>query len=255
MPSCLDLVLRAPRLALLLGALQLVPPAFAAVVDLSPGATVTVRDNFNVVLTPGVNPGSDPSLAGTVVADMTRDFSMVVTTVFNGGGDPQTTVLAGQLHDWVVRRDDTGTLDFYFSMLPDAAMFAGTITRPWRLGGSGFAGAGWRDDGAPESNPPSFLSLAATGTGVAAKYFATDDGAPNWIASPNPSAAVLFRSDLHAFSVGSGQIVFGYGTEFSDANGSTSLDLFMPALVPEPATGGLVTAGLVLLGVAARRRR
>ena len=62
-------------------------------VSLAPGDSRLVRTNFAQIVTPGVNLSSDPSLAGTVVADATRSFSFVVTTEFgrppefdSGGG-------------------------------------------------------------------------------------------------------------------------------------------------------------------------
>ena len=63
-----------------------VPPTFAA--QLAPGESVLVRENFDVIFTPGINASSDPTLAGTVVADVTREFSLPVTTEFRPSGMP-----------------------------------------------------------------------------------------------------------------------------------------------------------------------
>jgi hypothetical protein len=226
-------------------------PAMA--VELAPGGSVLVRDNFNVIFTPGIDVGADPSLAGTVVADATRSFSMVVTTEFRSGMPPQTTTLTGQLHDWVVRRADTGTLDFYMSMTPFLSRFGGTITRPWQLGSTGAMGAEWRDDGAPGANPPTRLALSTVGSSASALYFTIDEGAPNWIEYPTPSAPVLFRSDLSNFSSGTGSAMYSYSTElFSSSGGSTPLTFYMPA-IPEPSPGPLLLVGLA--GLAAVRWR
>ena len=232
-------------LALTLASFVIAVPAMA--VQLAPGESVLVRDNFNVIFTPGINAGSDPSLAGNVVADATRSFSMVVTTEFSSGMPPQTTTLTGELHDWVVRRADTGTLDFYMSMTP-LSQFGGTIARPWQLGSTGVMGAEWRDDRAPGANPPTRLALSTVGDSASALYFTTDDGAPNWIQTL--SAPVLFRSDLSNFSSGTGSAVYSYGTEFSSASGSTPLTFYMPA-IPEPRPGLLLLVGLA--GLAAVR--
>jgi len=233
--------------ALALTAALLVVAVPAVAMQLAPGESVLVRDNFNVIFTPGINAGSDPSLAGTVVADATRSFSLVVTTEFSSGMPPQTSTLTGQLHDWVVRRADTGTLDFYMSMTP-LSPFGGTIARPWQLGSTGVTDAEWRDEGAPGANPPTRLALSTGGDSASAQYLTIDEGAPNWIQTS--SAPVLFRSDLSNFSSGTGSAMYSYSTVFSSAGGSTQLTFYMPA-IPEPRPGPLLLAGLV--GLAAVR--
>jgi hypothetical protein len=84
-------------------------------------------------------------------------------------------------------------------------------------------------------------------------YFATDEGAPNWIEFPTPSAPVLFRSTFTSFGTGPGNFEYEYGTEFSSATGRTPLEFFMPA-IPEPLNAWLLLAGLAVLAVRARRR-
>ena len=242
-----------PSRALALTAALLVVAVPAMAMQLAPGESVLVRDNFNVIFTPGINAGSDPSLAGTVVADATRSFSLVVTTEFSSGMPPQTTTLTGELHDWVVRRADTGTLDFYMSMTP-LSQFGGTIARPWQLGSSGVMGAEWRDDGAPGANPPTRLALSTVGDSASALYFTIDDGAPNMIQYPTPSAPVLFRSDVSNFTSGAGSAMYSYSTEFSSAGGSTPLTFYMPA-IPEPRPGPLLLVGLAGLAVGRWRAR
>lgn len=241
MPSLPHALLRGAAAAALFAAAASVLAA-----QLAPGDSVLVRDNFNVIFTPGINPDSDPSLAGTVVADAMREFSLVVTTDFSSGMPPETVTLTGQLHDWVVRRADTGTLDFYMSMLPFLTHFGGSINRPWLLGSTGVMGAAWRDDSGPGANPPSRLSLSIDGGSASALYLTIDEGAPNWIEYPNPSAPVLFRSDLSQFSTGTGSAVYGYSTVFSSSHGSVAMAMFMPA-IPEPGTVPLLLAGLASL--------
>lgn len=228
----------------------------AAGVPLSPGDSVLVRDTFDAtLLVPGVALVGDPSLAGSVVADTLRSFSFVVTTHFASSPDVSTSILTGTVRDWVVRRDDTGTLDFYTQvMLPPPSLFGGTIMRPWRMEGAASIDAAWRDDASPAGNPPTRLSLAADGQSVGLQYFVTDEGAPNWIQG-DPSAPVLFRSGATAFGTGWGSIQFSYGTEFSSSGGGQALAFYVPG-VPEPSAAWLLAAGLVgVAAVAGRRRR
>jgi hypothetical protein len=221
-------------------------------VDLAPGDSRLVRTVTADIVTPGVNLASNPSLAGTVVADATRSFSFVVTTFFAGGGEPETRTQSGEIHDWVVRRSDTGRLDFYTS-ITSHSLFGGTIVRPWQMGGASVAGAAWRDDSTPPANPPTRLALALDGRSASAEYFTNDDNSPNWIEYPNPSAPVLFRSNLATFGTGLGSLVFSYGTEFSSSNGQATVTLFGPA-IPEPQIVWLVLAGLAAVAVRVRHR-
>ena len=109
-----------PSFALLAGACLALAPALPA------GAVVLVPGEQTQLT--GTSVAERPELAGTVLADELRPFSIGLT-----GGD----VITGQIQDRVVR-SDAGTLDFYLRVQNDASS-----DRPLGVGpGGGCAPAG-----------------------------------------------------------------------------------------------------------------
>jgi hypothetical protein len=109
-------------LSLLAAAAHAVPIAFAK-------PQFFISPITGELLTPGSNLTTDPSLGGQIVAQADRPFSLEVTKVrlFPPDLPPVTYTLHGTLHDWVVRRSDTGTLDFYaYLEMEQFASFAGS---------------------------------------------------------------------------------------------------------------------------------
>ena len=223
-------------------------------VEIAPGTTHAFRDWFIPdILTPGVNLSDEPSLAGSVVADAWRPFSMEVTFRSNMSDEVRTFTVSGSVHDWVVRRSDTGTLDFYFSAHMDPGQhFGGVITRPWQLRGEEAVEVHWRDDLVPEGNLPTEVRVDVNGESITARYFARDEGQPNWIFGG--SAPVVYRSDLTHYGLGTGELSYAYSPVFGSNTGETVLPFFMPA-IPEPSTWLLLGAGLGVLGLRGRRRQ
>lgn len=239
--------------------LKIAPAGFAALllasvpaqaVPLAPGQSVMFRDNFGSIVTPGTNEAADPSLAGQLVVQTSNSFSMVVTREYASGQPPTQVTLNGTVDDWVVRRFDTGSLDFYSAihlLLPP--QFAGTLMRPWDMGNQAAIDASFRDD--IGGNAPTRLQLATDGKTVTAQYYATDDGNPNWV---NDSAPVLFRSAFSQFGIGTGEIAFAYSAIFASDSGSVPMTFFVPQ-VPEPSTTVLLALGLIALAAVLRTKR
>lgn len=238
------------RIALAGFAALLVAGVPAHAVSLVPGQSVMFRDNFGSIVTPGTNEAADPSLAGQIIVQTSNSFSMVVTRDYASGQPPTQITLNGTVDDWVVRRFDTGTLDFYSAIhVPLPPQFAGTLTRPWDMGIQLAIDASFRDD--IGGNAPTRLQLATDGKTVTAQYYATDDGNPNWV---NDSAPVLFRSEFSQFGSGPGEIAFAYSAIFASDSGSVPMTFFVPE-VPEPSTTMLLAFGLIALAAALKAGR
>lgn len=227
-------------------------PVTASAVTMAPGDSVQFRDHYTGALhNPGTSLATDSSLSGSVVASAARAFSMEITSFSPPGTPSNSYTLTGTVLDTVVRRADTGTLDFYTQLrIDDPQIFGGTVDRPWLMGGTSTIDGSFREDASPSGNPPTWLTLSGNGQHAGIEYYVTDDGQPNWV---QLSAPVLFRSSLRAFTVGQGQVNYNYGAEFGSASGGTTLDFFMPA-VPEPTSAALLALGLLALPLSARRK-
>ena len=219
-------------LAIALVGLSSVP---AAAVPLLPGEGVYFLDRFlNQVIVPATNLASDASLAGEVIARQSRPYSFEVV-VSNPIEETGRFTSSGLVEDWVVRRHDTGTLDFYYRIVSDS--FAGRLYRPWRTDSGSPIDVGYRDDVPPAGNPPTRVDY---GRYVRAEYLVSEIGHDNGVRGS--SAPVLIRSSFSEFATALGQLQHSVEVEFHFQGGGTMLPLFMP--VPEPSTGMMAVVGL-----------
>lgn len=131
--------------------------ALSALAFASKGHAVPVVSGAGPVPTPGTTSAVRPDLAGVIVAEATRPFSVVTS-----GGKA-----VGWVQDRVVRSNLTGTLDFYYRIHVDASSevslvkvtresfytWPGTISTDvdWRIDGVGQR-APWRVWRSPEGD-------------------------------------------------------------------------------------------------------
>jgi hypothetical protein len=208
--------------------------------DEQPKAVVPPEDIF-----------ADASFEGELLTRVRRPYMFEVNTSTDDYYDEPVVVgnATGYLEEWVVRRDDTGTLDFYNRLDVASDGFSGTIVKPWRLtpNESGLVFA-YHD---ATGNPPTTLTVAGDGRSLRLNYLVRDDG--YWSNSVHESSATMvFRSQLRQYGVEEGRLSYYTDTEYRYWYGGTSVDFLVP--VPEPSTYILFLAGVAFIVCIAGRR-
>ena len=222
------------------GSSALAVAAAALLAIAAPGAGATPLDTsfggnpFADTPISGTTVAARPELAGTVLVDTLQSYSF---------GS-----VSGEVQNRVVREDGTGTLDFYWRILPDANTAGGGITA-FRIGDFGYASltdADWAIDG---------LGAVAPTT---ARLFNP---------AVHPEGDINFLFDPAIPSSGDGSMFFFLHTDatnfaytaFYDFVGSPGGSIsgvfgtYAPA-VPEPTPAVLMALGLMTLGWLRTRR-
>lgn len=215
------------------------PVALSATVVVLLGArsvpAVPVAPGSGPVAQPGTTLAADPSLAGSVLADVTTAWSSPIDPMYGFPG------AQGDIQARVVRETGSGTLDFYWRITVDGVSYPNDVPLAFTVSGlslSSFAGgaafdADWRSDGTGDVAP---ADASATATSV------TWDFAAGAFGPATSSYFVFLRSSATSFD-SAATVDFG----------ATSASTFAPSAVPEPAGAGLAMAGLALLAAARRR--
>lgn len=182
----------------------------------------------------GTTAAARPELAGTVIADVTRPFSVDV-----GGGNFTT----GSVRDFVVRETVSGTLDFYYSISNDVSS-SGSVDFVTRTNFTGVStDVDWRSDQGGTISPDQ-ASRSAAGDSVLFDFFAN-----NLLFPGQTSRDFFVKTNATVFNEqGSGALAITSQL----GGGSFNFATFQPA-VPEPGTG-LALLGLACIAVRGRRR-
>lgn len=230
-----------PLTALALAGLCAMPlAARAALITLNPGLPLTS-------LGAGTTLADDPSLAGLVLADVVDSF------VGPGFG--------GTFQTRVVRRDDSGTLDFYYRINAFNDNSTARALRDFRIGDF----AGWntavtyRPDGLGTEAPQQAVRFPTPPcpacNGINFIFADLSAGGPPTFTSGDESLFMAIRTDAYAYTTTTADVYLTTlpGATF-DQFLSTPFTVFAPA-VPEPQTYLMMLAGLAGLGAWMRRRR
>lgn len=222
------------------------------------GATLLVSvlpSAFAVVLTPGdaspllgTTAALEPELAGTVVADTIRNW-----TISTPLGD-----LVGRVQDRVVQEDVSKTLDFYTRIFVDNVPdlpgngspepFSGIEAASRSIYSNYTTDVNWRIDGVGNTAPTA-ASRSADGSSLTFLF-----GADQVTPADLPDGSRLFHIKTNATAFNAlGWLNLGT-TEGASPNFTTWLNVYQPAPVPEPGTWAMLLAGVMgVVGVARRR--
>lgn len=214
--------------------------AHSAFVDLQPAQPP-------VSLGGGTTSAIDPSLAGLVIADTGGDFFGL-----NFKGEYQTRV---------VKRDDTGTLDFYYRITSFNDQDGNRVLRDFRIGD--YAGwdtsVTWRPDGLGDLSPLTAIRFPQPGScpscnGINFSFSNLATGAPSTFDTGDTSLFMVIRTTATQFGTTNADVylVNRPGEPFGQ-HLSNGFSVYAP--VPEPYSLSLVLAGLLVVGAVTRTRR
>ncbi len=217
-----------PRLLAL--AALLAATCSASAVTLTPGVPAAL---------PGTTVAAEPQLAGVVLEDEIQAFS------FNAGSG----TISGTVQSRVVRSDLDGTLDFYWRVISDANSSAGIGS--FRLGNfvAPEYNANWRIDGLGDVAPDAAYLFPSPLNGYVNFSFSNARAGATLGAGQESFFMLLDTTATKYARTAVYDLTNGGQTQIS-----VLFDTFAPA-VPEPATYGMMLAGLAVAGIAAKRRR
>lgn len=183
---------------------------------------------------PGTTVALRPELAGTVLEDVITAFS------FQG--------ITGTVQNRVVREDASGTLDFIWKVDVDSVAPGSTGVRAWRLIDFGYGAikdADWRMDGLGTVPPVTARLFNEAGEPTGAINFLFDTS----VGAGAQSRFFFLRTDATSYSLSARYDLLGDGQ-----SPSPLFSTFAPA-VPEPGAYALAVSGLIVAGLAVRRRK
>ncbi len=199
-----------------------------------PAHAIPVTPGAAAVVLPGTTAAADPSLAGTVLADVQTHWVSAIDPIYGFPG------AEGELYSRVVRQTVAGTLDFYWRLTVEQPSYPNFVPRsleitglslPNFLTGTSFD-ANYRTDGVGSTAPSGAFS---TGAGNVTYTFSSQNFGPGSI-----SYFLLLHSNATTYDASALATV-----------GVTTVSTFAPtAPIPEPQTWLLMAAGLAAIGLA-----
>jgi hypothetical protein len=214
--------------------------ALAALAATFSAQAVTLVPDTWVAL-PGTTEAAEPQLAGTVLEDDVQAFS------FSDGSG----TISGTVQSRVVRSSVDGTLDFYWRIISNDRSSAGIGS--FRIGQfftpTSTYNANWRIDGLGNVAPNAAYQFGPPHVGDVNFDFTSPNGSAT-LGPGQQSYFILLDTTATSYARTGVYDLTNYG----QTHISTQYSTFAPA-VPEPASYGMLLAGLAVAGVAVKRRR
>jgi hypothetical protein len=203
----------------------------AQAVTVAPGTTVNL---------PGTTLAADPSLAGTVLLDISDNFSLPATTA------PGAPTISGVVQERIVRETSTGDLDFYWRVYD----VTGGSLGYFRIGdfNSSVFDANYRTDGLGAVGPTSVTRSSGSDSSFANFNFENASG-NNTLPAGGSGSYFLF---LHTTATQYAQNAFFDVASSGTFTASSLFAAYSP--VPLPSSFVLMLLGLGVIGVVTGRR-